>query len=102
MLHTSTIQISFSVYSICLIQKDQTAFLLQTSFLDLQGYCIFRCYDGIAKGGGKLGTHMRRMAIRNTLCQREQDIRWTSGSRISCFSAHHLLRSRVPVSHLSA
>ena len=29
MLHTSTIQISFSVYSICLIRKNWTDFLLQ-------------------------------------------------------------------------
>ena len=27
--------------------------LLQTSFLDLQGYCIFRCYDEIAKEVGR-------------------------------------------------
>ena len=75
--------------------------LLQTSFLDLQGYCIFRCYDEIAKEVGRW-VLMSEGWLSGTRYASVNRIPLASGSRISCFSARHLLRSRVPVSHLSA
>ena len=46
---------------------------MQTSFLDLQEYCLFKRYDGSAKEGEKMGTRERRLTIWNTLRQRKQD-----------------------------